>query len=99
MYGRPAHFTRSSPVAIRTTYTDARQRFAELWRCVEEDQEAVIITRRGHEEVALVSAEEFRSLQETTHLLRSPANARRLLRAPERALSDVGTGRTVSGIW
>ena len=82
-------------MAIRTTYTDARKRLAELWRRVEEDREPVIITRRGHEEVALVSAAELASLLETAHLLRSPANARRLLRALDRALAGGGTRRSV----
>ncbi len=82
-------------MAIRTTYTDARQRLAELLRSVEEDRELVIITRRGHEEVALVAADELQSLQETAHLLRSPANARRLLRALDRALGSRGTKKTV----
>jgi len=82
-------------MATRTTYTDARQRLAELWRLVEEDREPVIITRRGHEEVALVSADELAGLQETAHLLRSPANARRLLRALDRALAGGGSRRSV----
>ncbi len=82
-------------MAIRTTYTDARQRLAELWRRVEEDREPVIITRRGHQEVALVAADELASLQETAHLLRSPANARRLLRALDRALAGGGRRRSM----
>jgi len=82
-------------MTVRTTYTDARQRLAELWRLVEEDRERVIITRRGHEEVALVAADELASLQETAHLLRSPANARRLLRALDRALAGGGTRRSL----
>ena len=77
-------------MAIKTTYSNARQRLAEFWRRVEEDREAVIITRRGHADVALVAADELASLIETAHLLRSPANARRLLRALERALGGGG---------
>jgi len=69
-------------MAIRTTYTDARQRLAELWRLVEEDREPVIITRRGHEEVALVSADELARLQETAHLLRSLGSIEAVLRDP-----------------
>ena len=46
----------------------------------------VIISRRGEEDVALVSAGELESLLETAHLLRSPANAERLLAALGRAL-------------
>ena len=48
----------------------------------------VIISRRGEEDVALVSADELESLLETAHLLRSPANAERLLAALGRALRE-----------
>jgi antitoxin YefM len=48
-------------------------------------REPVIIHRRGHEDVALVPADELRGLQETAHLLRSPKNAERLMKALRRA--------------
>jgi antitoxin YefM len=82
----------------RTTYTAARQHLAELWRRVEEDREAVIISRRGHDDVALVAADELGGLLETAHLLRSPANAARLLRALNRALADEGDTRSVTDL-
>lgn len=44
----------------------------------------------------MISAEELSSLQETAHLLRSPANARRLLRALDRALAGKGTRGSVA---
>jgi len=77
-------------VPIQTTYSNARETLADLWREVEENGEIVIINRRGHEDVALISAAELSSVLETAHLLRSPANARRLLAALQRALD----GRT-----
>jgi len=83
-------------MAIRTTYTAARERFADLWRRVEEDRETVVITRRGHADVALVAADELSGLLETAHLLRSPANARRLLTALQQALTDRGNVRSVA---
>jgi antitoxin YefM len=83
-------------MAIRTTYTAARERLADLWRRVEEDRETVVITRRGHADVALVAADELAGLLETAHLLRSPANARRLLTALQQALSDRGSVRSVA---
>ena len=85
-------------MAIHTTYTAAREHFAELWRRVEEDREAVVITRRGHADVALVAADELAGLLETAHLLRSPANARRLLAALQQALGDEGDVRTVADV-
>ncbi|MDE2293299.1 MAG: type II toxin-antitoxin system prevent-host-death family antitoxin [Elusimicrobia bacterium] len=72
-------------MANETSYTHARAHFASLCSDVTATREAVIIHRRRAEDVALVSAEEWRSLLETAHLLRSPKNARRLLRALLRA--------------
>lgn len=72
-------------MAIQTTYTAARANLAELCDEVTENQEVVIITRRGAEDVALIAASELSSLMETAHLLRSPRNAQRLLTALARA--------------
>jgi len=41
-------------------------------------------SRARYAEVLIVSLEEFESLRETAYLMRSPANARRLLDATER---------------
>ena len=68
-----------------TTYTHARAHFASLCNDVASTRQAVIIHRRKAEDVALVSAAEWRSLIETAHLLRSPKNARRLIGALARA--------------
>lgn len=69
----------------QTTYTKARANLAKLCDRVTASRETVIISRRGAEDVALVAAQELSSLVETAHLLRSPENARRLLRALNRA--------------
>lgn len=73
---------------IHSTYTEARANLARLWDQATHDRETVILTRRGAADVALIAADELASLQETAHLLRSPANAARLLAAVHRALSD-----------
>ena len=73
---------------VVTTYTDARARLAALCDHVASSREAVVIKRRGAEDVALVSADELESLLETVHLLRSPRNAQRLLTALQRAESQ-----------
>jgi antitoxin YefM len=70
---------------IKTTYSQARENLASLLNRVTDDREIAIITRRGSEDVALVSADELAGLLETAHLLRSPANAKRLLTALHRA--------------
>ena len=70
---------------ISTTYSQARENLASLLDKVTRDREIAIIKRRGNEDVALVSADELSGLLETAHLLRSPANARRLLAALHRS--------------
>lgn len=76
-----------------TTYTHARAHFASLCNDATSTREAIIIHRRKAEDVALVSAAEWRSLLETAHLLRSPRNAQRLFRALVRAQK----GKTQAG--
>lgn len=66
------------------SYTESRARYAEVLDAVVADREEVVITRAGHEPVVIVSLEDFESLRETAYLMRSPANARRLLDAMER---------------
>ncbi len=82
-------------MTIQTSYTDARARLASLLDEVTENNEVVIIRRRGAEDVALIAAAELRGLQEAAHLLRSPRNAERLLRALARAEAGEGMPQTV----
>lgn len=82
-------------MAIRTTYTQARANLAKLCDEATDNREVVIISRRSGEDVALVAASELAGLTETAHLLRSPRNAQRLLKALEQAKSGVGKPETV----
>ncbi|MGN6089373.1 MAG: type II toxin-antitoxin system Phd/YefM family antitoxin [Actinomycetales bacterium] len=61
------------------SYTESRARYAEVLDAVVNDREEVVITRAGHEPAVIVSLDDYESLKETAYLLRSPANARRLL--------------------
>ena len=85
-------------MAIETSYTQARAAFASLLDRVAEDHEVVLIERRGRPRVAMVNAEEYSSLLETAHLLRSPRNATRLLSAVRRALRGQGKRQTVASL-
>ena len=75
------------------SYTESRARYAEVLDAVANDREEVVITRAGHDPVVIVSLEDFESLRETAYLLRSPANARRLLDAMERLEAGRGVVR------
>jgi antitoxin YefM len=66
------------------SYTESRAKYADVLDAVVNDREEVVITRAGHEPVVIMSLTDFESLRETAYLMRSPANARRLLDAMER---------------
>ena len=68
-------------MSINLTYTQARANLAKLLDEVSLNKEVVIINRKNAENVALVSESELSSLLETAHLLRSPKNAQRILKA------------------
>lgn len=68
-----------------TTYTHLRENLAGILDEVIDQQEVVIVRRKGARDVALIPASELAGIIETAHLLRSPRNARRLLSALRRA--------------
>ena len=72
-------------MASETTYTSLRENLASVLDQVVDQQETVIVRRRGSRDVALIPAGELAGLIETAHLLRSPRNARRLLASLNRA--------------
>ncbi len=83
---------------VETTYTSLRERLASVLDQVANDQEVVIVRRRGAKDVALIPAEELASLMETAHLLRSPKNAERLLAALRRATVRKGKPESVEQV-
>lgn len=85
-------------MTIQTTYTQARASLAKLLDRVTQDREIVVIQRRGEEEVAMIAASELASLMETAYLLRSPANAERLLTALGRALKGEGEPQSIESL-
>jgi len=85
-------------MTIQTTYTQARDGLAKLLDQVTHNREVVIIHRRGEEEVAMIAASELESLLETAYLLRSPANAERLLSALGRALKGEGEPQSLAAL-
>lgn len=80
------------------SYTESRARYAEVLDGVVNDREEVVITRAGHQPVVIVSLEEYEALKETAYLMRSPANARRLLDALERLEAGDGQAHELAEI-
>ena len=58
----------------------------------------IVIQRRGHEDMALLPADELSSLRETAYLLRSPENAARLLAALARGRRGRGKRRDLASL-
>ena len=85
-------------MTIQTTYTQARASLATLLDQVTHNREVVIIQRRGAEDVAMISADELAGILETAHLLRSPANAKRLLDVLDRVRTESGTPQTIDDL-
>jgi len=61
------------------SYSAARANLAKTMARVCDDHAPVIITRKRENPVVMMSLQDFQSMQETTYLLRSPTNAKRLL--------------------
>ncbi len=78
------------------SYTAARENLASTMDKVCADHTPLIITRNRDQSVVMLSLEDFESLEETAYLLRSPANARRLLEAIHALESGNGVTREIN---
>ena len=81
-----------------TTYSHLREHLAEVWDAVEQSGMPVVLQRRGHQDLALIPADELASLQETAHLLRSPKNRDRLLAAMSRSKAGTVAPTTLESV-
>ncbi|MEI9866599.1 MAG: type II toxin-antitoxin system prevent-host-death family antitoxin [Limisphaerales bacterium] len=79
------------------TYTAAREGLASTMDRVCRDRAPVIITRNRNQSVVMLSLADYEQLEETSYLLRNPANAQRLLSA----IGSLKKGRGARGklIW
>ncbi len=78
------------------TYSAARANLASTMDRVCNDHEPLIITRNKEQSVVMLSLEDFQALEETAYLLRSPANAKRLLAAAAQLAIGQGTERELA---
>ena len=62
-------------------FSDARNRLKNVLDQVVEDADYTVISRRDAEDAVVMSLEQFNSLMETVHLLKSPANAAHLAKS------------------
>ncbi len=75
------------------SYTAARANLAKTMGRVCDDHAPIIITRKNESPVVMMSLEDYQAMEETTYLLRSPANARNLLDSIVELEAGKGTKR------
>ena len=78
------------------TYTTVRANLASTMDRVCSDHEALIITRNGEQSVVMLSLEDYKALEETAYLLRTPVNAKRLLTAATQLNAGKGVERKLA---
>lgn len=61
------------------SYTKARANLSKTMETVCQNHEPVIITKKDEHSVVMISLADYQALEETSYLLRSPKNARRLI--------------------
>lgn len=77
------------------SYVEACADLASMWDRIVATRETMIISRRGKESLVVMPLGEWKSIEETLYLLRSPANASRLLSALDRLNQGEGESLTM----
>jgi antitoxin YefM len=78
------------------SYTELRARLADYMDEVCDSRAPLHVTRQNARTVVMMSEQEYDGLIETLHLLRSPANAARLLASIEEADAGKLTERAIA---
>ena len=67
------------------SYSKLRANLKSALDKVSDDHEVIVVERPKSSDVVLVARDDYESLAETAYLLRSPANAKRLVEAAHRS--------------
>jgi antitoxin YefM len=89
MYG--LSYAKQEDRMAHVSYTQFRNNLASYMDEVCDGRAPLVVTRQNARSVVLMSEEDYDGLMETVHLLNSPANAARLLRAIADADRDMLT--------
>jgi antitoxin YefM len=71
--------------------SESRANYAATLDSVIDDQEEVVITRPGGEDVVMIPLREYESMRETLYLMSSPVNRQRISRSIDQL--NRGSGR------
>lgn len=75
---------------VSITYSYARQHLAEAMKNACADHDPIVVTSKNDNSVVIMSLDDYEGLQETSYLLRSPKNMRRLLESIKQLESGKG---------
>ena len=78
-----------------TTYTALRKNLAKIMDRVCDDCEPITVTRSNARPVVILSLEDYKALEETAYLLRSPKNLQRLTRSIAELESGEGVEKEI----
>ena len=79
------------------SYSQTRANLKQVMDRVVEDRTPVVVTRQRSEAVVMVSLSDWNAMEETLHLLSSPANAERLQDAVRQLDAGAGLERELPG--
>lgn len=82
----------------KLTYTKIRANLKSALDRAVDDHQVIVIERARGGDAVLMSREDYEALNETAYLLRSPANAKRLVAANNRAKSKRKTFATAKSL-
>jgi antitoxin YefM len=74
------------------SYSELRANLASYMDEVCDSRTALVVTRQNARSVVILAEDEYEGMMETLHLLRSPANAARLLRS----IYEANSGRSAA---
>jgi antitoxin YefM len=80
----PVHWLEEIKLA-HVSYSELRNNLASYMETVCNDRAPLVVTRQNARSVVLMAEDDYEGLMETVHLLKSPANALRLLRSIQSA--------------
>ncbi len=74
----------------KISYSYTRQHLSEILNQITDNSEVFCIERQNGKQVVMVDKSNYDSLMETAHLLKSPANAKELLKGLDEANKSIG---------
>jgi antitoxin YefM len=82
----------------KMSYSKLRENLKSALDRAVDDHEVIYVERANGRDAVLLSREDYESLNETSYLLRSPANAKRLIAANKRAKKPTKAFKSVKAL-